>query len=290
MRSDAPDRRAPRGSALPGLHAGRGRLRRERVDAQLRALAHARPRAATRRRARRHEARPRRQRRPVARARARPRPDRAAGRAALRHHARPRRPRAQAERAHARRPSRSRRTPSERSSTRRGSSSSRTRSARWPGPTRSTSRRTRRSTSGRSASTCCSARRTSSSGRTSASRSAARSCAALAPVQGAPGAERAGRRALRDRHARARAARGVSRGSRLRERAGLGRDPAHERELGEQLLAGLGERCTLHGLPTMDGRVPTFALTHTTLTPDAVAPRLAERKLAVWPGTTTPSR
>ena len=59
---------------------------------------------------------------------------------------------------------------------------------------------------------------------------------------------------------------------------------AHERELGEQLLAGLGERWTLHGLPTMDGRVPTFALTHTSLSPDAVALRLAERKLAVWAG------
>ena len=59
---------------------------------------------------------------------------------------------------------------------------------------------------------------------------------------------------------------------------------AHERELGEQFLAGLGERWTLHGLPTMDGRVPTFALTHGSLSPDAVALRLAERKLAVWAG------
>jgi cysteine desulfurase family protein (TIGR01976 family) len=59
---------------------------------------------------------------------------------------------------------------------------------------------------------------------------------------------------------------------------------AHERELGEQLLAGLGERWTLHGLPSMDGRVPTFALTHDSLSPDAVALRLAERKLAVWAG------
>jgi cysteine desulfurase family protein (TIGR01976 family) len=59
---------------------------------------------------------------------------------------------------------------------------------------------------------------------------------------------------------------------------------AHERELGEQLLAGLDERWTLHGLPTMDGRVPTFALTHDSLSPDAVALRLAERKLAVWTG------
>jgi len=34
----------------------------------------------------------------------------------------------------------------------------------------------------------------------------------------------------------------------------------------------------------MEGRVPTFAVTHATLTPDAVASRLAERKIAVWAG------
>jgi cysteine desulfurase family protein (TIGR01976 family) len=58
----------------------------------------------------------------------------------------------------------------------------------------------------------------------------------------------------------------------------------HERTLGEQFLAGLAEGWTLHGRPTMDGRVPTFALTHASLSPDAVALRLAERKLAVWSG------
>ena len=59
---------------------------------------------------------------------------------------------------------------------------------------------------------------------------------------------------------------------------------AHERELGEQLLAGLPDGWRLHGLPTMEGRVPTFALTHRTLRPDVVATRLAERKIAVWAG------
>src|SRR5206468_5272081 len=34
---------------------------------------------------------------------------------------------------------------------------------------------------------------------------------------------------------------------------------AHERTLGERFLAGLPESVTLYGLPTMDGRVPTFA-------------------------------
>jgi selenocysteine lyase/cysteine desulfurase len=58
----------------------------------------------------------------------------------------------------------------------------------------------------------------------------------------------------------------------------------HERALGEQLLAGLPDGLRLHGLPTMEGRVPTFAVTHSALTPDAVAMRLAERKIAVWAG------
>jgi cysteine desulfurase family protein (TIGR01976 family) len=67
---------------------------------------------------------------------------------------------------------------------------------------------------------------------------------------------------------------------------GLGWDAirAHEEALGERFLAGLGDGWRLHGLPTMDGRVPTFALTHPTLAPDEVARRLAERKLAVWSG------
>jgi cysteine desulfurase family protein (TIGR01976 family) len=59
---------------------------------------------------------------------------------------------------------------------------------------------------------------------------------------------------------------------------------AHERALGERFLAGLPDDWRLHGLPTMEGRVPTFAVTHATLTPDTVASRLAERKIAVWAG------
>jgi selenocysteine lyase/cysteine desulfurase len=34
----------------------------------------------------------------------------------------------------------------------------------------------------------------------------------------------------------------------------------------------------------MDGRVPTFALTHAELDPDAAAARLAEKRVAVWSG------
>ncbi len=59
---------------------------------------------------------------------------------------------------------------------------------------------------------------------------------------------------------------------------------AHERALGERFLAGLPERCTLYGLPTTDGRVPTFAFTVDGIAPRTVAERLAERDLAVWDG------
>ncbi|TML97405.1 MAG: cysteine desulfurase-like protein [Actinobacteria bacterium] len=59
---------------------------------------------------------------------------------------------------------------------------------------------------------------------------------------------------------------------------------AHERALGQQFLDGLPERCTLYGLPAMDGRVPTFAFTVDGLSPRAVAERLDERGLALWDG------
>jgi cysteine desulfurase family protein (TIGR01976 family) len=59
---------------------------------------------------------------------------------------------------------------------------------------------------------------------------------------------------------------------------------AHERELGERFLRGLPDRCRLHGLPTMEGRVPTFALTVEGLGPEPAARRLGERGFAVWHG------
>ena len=59
---------------------------------------------------------------------------------------------------------------------------------------------------------------------------------------------------------------------------------AHERELGEQLLAGLPDELRLFGPPTMDGRVATFAVTVPGLTPEQAATILAERDLAVWWG------
>ena len=59
---------------------------------------------------------------------------------------------------------------------------------------------------------------------------------------------------------------------------------AHERALGERFLDGLPAGMHLHGPATMEGRVPTFAVTHPTLTSDEVAARLAERRIAVWSG------
>ncbi|MDQ3821911.1 MAG: cysteine desulfurase-like protein [Actinomycetota bacterium] len=59
---------------------------------------------------------------------------------------------------------------------------------------------------------------------------------------------------------------------------------AHERELGERVLAGLPEGCTLYGPPTMEGRVPTFAFNLEGRSAEAVAVALGERGIAVWHG------
>jgi cysteine desulfurase family protein (TIGR01976 family) len=59
---------------------------------------------------------------------------------------------------------------------------------------------------------------------------------------------------------------------------------AHERMLGERFLAGLSEAYTLHGLPTMEGRVATFAFTHDSRSPREVAAALGDRGIAVWHG------
>jgi cysteine desulfurase family protein (TIGR01976 family) len=58
----------------------------------------------------------------------------------------------------------------------------------------------------------------------------------------------------------------------------------HEHELGQRFLDGLPEAWRLHGIPTMDGRVPTFALTHEHVGPQEAAARLGERGFAVWHG------
>jgi cysteine desulfurase family protein (TIGR01976 family) len=59
---------------------------------------------------------------------------------------------------------------------------------------------------------------------------------------------------------------------------------AYERDLGTRLLEGLPGSCRIHGLPTMDGRVPTFCFTVEGRTPAEVATRLGEQGYAVWHG------
>ena len=59
---------------------------------------------------------------------------------------------------------------------------------------------------------------------------------------------------------------------------------AHERELGEHFLAGLPEAVTLYGLPTMDGRVATFAFKVADRSPRDAATRLGDAGYAVWHG------
>src|SRR5581483_3770935 len=59
---------------------------------------------------------------------------------------------------------------------------------------------------------------------------------------------------------------------------------AHERQLGTRFLATLPGNCTLYGLKTMDGRVPTFAFTVDGVAPSVVAERLGGLDIAVWAG------
>jgi cysteine desulfurase family protein (TIGR01976 family) len=58
----------------------------------------------------------------------------------------------------------------------------------------------------------------------------------------------------------------------------------HERELGQRFLDGLPQGYRLHGIPSLDGRVPTFAVTHERASPEEVATRLGDQGFAVWHG------
>jgi len=58
----------------------------------------------------------------------------------------------------------------------------------------------------------------------------------------------------------------------------------HERELGQRFLDGLPKAWQLHGISAMEGRVPTFAITHESLSPAEAAMRLGARGFAVWYG------
>jgi len=57
-----------------------------------------------------------------------------------------------------------------------------------------------------------------------------------------------------------------------------------ERELGRRFLDGLPGGWTLHGVPSMERRVSTFAITHDAVSPADASARLAERGFAVWHG------
>ena len=59
---------------------------------------------------------------------------------------------------------------------------------------------------------------------------------------------------------------------------------AQERALGRQFLDGVPDNVTLYGLPTMEGRVPTFAFAVDGERPRATAERLAAADIAVWDG------
>jgi cysteine desulfurase family protein (TIGR01976 family) len=59
---------------------------------------------------------------------------------------------------------------------------------------------------------------------------------------------------------------------------------AHERTLGERFLAGVPENVTLYGLPTMEGRVATFAFNVDGIPTRDAAARLGDAGYAVWQG------
>jgi len=56
----------------------------------------------------------------------------------------------------------------------------------------------------------------------------------------------------------------------------------YERQLGARFLETLPESVTVYGLPTMDGRVPTFLLNVAGVEAAGVATRMAERGYGVW--------
>ena len=58
----------------------------------------------------------------------------------------------------------------------------------------------------------------------------------------------------------------------------------HERALGQRFLDGLPDNVTLYGLPTMEGRVPTFCFDVAGRGSEEVAVHLASRDVAVWWG------
>ena len=56
----------------------------------------------------------------------------------------------------------------------------------------------------------------------------------------------------------------------------------YERSLGERFLAGISDAVTVYGVPTMEGRVPTFLVNVDGVGAAEVARGLAEREIGVW--------
>jgi selenocysteine lyase/cysteine desulfurase len=63
---------------------------------------------------------------------------------------------------------------------------------------------------------------------------------------------------------------------------GLAAISSYERSLGERFLAGLTDAATVYGLPTMEGRVPTFLLNLEGIPARDVSLALAARDMGVW--------
>jgi cysteine desulfurase family protein (TIGR01976 family) len=57
---------------------------------------------------------------------------------------------------------------------------------------------------------------------------------------------------------------------------------AYERELGQRFIDGLPDSVTIYGLPTMDGRVPTFLLNVEGIPAADVAAKMADQGFGVW--------
>jgi len=68
----------------------------------------------------------------------------------------------------------------------------------------------------------------------------------------------------------------------LHEIGGMDAIVPYERALGERFLATLPECVTIYGLPTLEGRVPTFLLNVDGVPAEELAPALAERGIGVW--------
>ena len=56
----------------------------------------------------------------------------------------------------------------------------------------------------------------------------------------------------------------------------------YERALGKRFLSGISDAVSVYGLPTMDGRVPTFLVNVAGVPAADVAARLAEQQMGVW--------